>query len=241
MPMTPPRLRKGDRSNFDTLLRAASDGALALVSAIRKADQQPVALVCAMQHAGRDFYFVVPRNKIGLVFRKGYSCVPVVINGQTFRLSVTGGTFNGWMDFVRQKAHIGIDATVKVLNLLAEVAVPPVEIKSGTLLEIEALSQSDAAQFIELVAGHLCRSRLQEGHRLVLHDGWSYDGSRGPFFVASKPKGRQSYVATNGHGGNGSFRATYKAIDWTKTAAENGFVVEGPAQENRIGPVTPSD
>jgi hypothetical protein len=49
MPTTPPRLRKGDQSNFQTLLRAAGDGALALVSAIRKADQQPVALVCAMQ------------------------------------------------------------------------------------------------------------------------------------------------------------------------------------------------
>ena len=48
MPMTPPKLRKGDRSNFQTLLRAADDGALALVSAIRRADQQPVALVCAM-------------------------------------------------------------------------------------------------------------------------------------------------------------------------------------------------
>lgn len=48
-PPTPPKLRKGDRTNFDTLLRAAGDGALALVSAIRRADQQPVALVCAMQ------------------------------------------------------------------------------------------------------------------------------------------------------------------------------------------------
>ena len=48
------------------------------------------------QHAGTDFSFVVPRNKISLVFQKGYSYVPVVINGQTFRLSVTGGTFDGW-------------------------------------------------------------------------------------------------------------------------------------------------
>ena len=50
MPTTPPKLRKGDRTNFQTLLRAADDNALALVSAVRKADQQPVALVCAMQH-----------------------------------------------------------------------------------------------------------------------------------------------------------------------------------------------
>ena len=50
MPTTPPKLRKGNRTNFQTLLRAADDGALALVSAVRKADQKPVALVCAMQH-----------------------------------------------------------------------------------------------------------------------------------------------------------------------------------------------
>lgn len=47
--MKPTRLRQGDQMNFETLLRAANDGALALVSAIRKSDQQSVALVCAMQ------------------------------------------------------------------------------------------------------------------------------------------------------------------------------------------------
>jgi hypothetical protein len=31
--MQPPKLRKGDRKNFETLLRAASDGALALIVA----------------------------------------------------------------------------------------------------------------------------------------------------------------------------------------------------------------
>lgn len=60
MPTTPPKLRKGDRTNFQTLLRAAGDGALALVSAIRKADQQPVALVCAMQHNPDDTITPVP-------------------------------------------------------------------------------------------------------------------------------------------------------------------------------------
>lgn len=58
--MTPPRLRKGDRMNFETLLRAASDGVLALVSAVRKADQQQVALVCAMQTNRDDTITPVP-------------------------------------------------------------------------------------------------------------------------------------------------------------------------------------
>ncbi len=60
MAKTPPRLRKGDRQNFETLLRAASDGALALVSAVRKADQNPVALVCAMQQNEDDSITPVP-------------------------------------------------------------------------------------------------------------------------------------------------------------------------------------
>jgi len=45
----PPKLRKGDIANFNTLLRAADNEDLALVSAIRKADRAAVALVCAMQ------------------------------------------------------------------------------------------------------------------------------------------------------------------------------------------------
>ena len=60
MAKTPPRLRKGDRHNFDTLLRAASDGALALVSAVRKANQNPVALVCAMHQNEDDTITPVP-------------------------------------------------------------------------------------------------------------------------------------------------------------------------------------
>lgn len=46
---TPPALAKGYVKNFETLQRASTQGQLALVSAIRKADQKPVALVCAMQ------------------------------------------------------------------------------------------------------------------------------------------------------------------------------------------------
>lgn len=44
----PPKLRKGDLANFKTIQLAQNRGDLALVSAIRKADQKPVALVCAV-------------------------------------------------------------------------------------------------------------------------------------------------------------------------------------------------
>jgi hypothetical protein len=47
--MKPKRLTDGHKANFTTLKRAFTNGDLALVSAIRKADQKSVALVCAMQ------------------------------------------------------------------------------------------------------------------------------------------------------------------------------------------------
>jgi len=46
--MKPPKLLKAHKDNFDTLQRAMRDGNLALLSAIRKEDQKPVALVCAI-------------------------------------------------------------------------------------------------------------------------------------------------------------------------------------------------
>jgi len=43
----PPKLTAGYRHNFATLQKAAENEDLCLVSAIRKSDQAPVALVCA--------------------------------------------------------------------------------------------------------------------------------------------------------------------------------------------------
>jgi hypothetical protein len=146
------------------------------------------------QHAGREFFFVVPRQNIALVFDKGYSYVPVVINGQAFRLNVTGGTFDGWTDFVRQRAHIGIGFTRKLFEVLAEVALPAEQAVDRVALELMKPSEGDAASFVELVAGHVCRSSLKQGHKLLLRKGWSYEGSRGPFCVISKPKARKGDI-----------------------------------------------
>lgn len=49
MSRTPPALAGSYVMNFNTLMRAAGDGAMCLMSAIRKADGKAVALVCAMQ------------------------------------------------------------------------------------------------------------------------------------------------------------------------------------------------
>ena len=57
------QLRKGDKTNFQTLLKAAQSGDLALLSARRKSDVAKVALICAMgrrEEEGETFYYPAP-------------------------------------------------------------------------------------------------------------------------------------------------------------------------------------
>ena len=59
-PTAPPPLLEGYKQNFETLKRVARNNDLALVSAIRKADQKPVALVCGMSRLGNGDLMPVP-------------------------------------------------------------------------------------------------------------------------------------------------------------------------------------
>ena len=147
------------------------------------------------QHAGRDFYFVVPRNKISLVLVKGYFFVPVLVNGLALQLNVSGGTSDdGWADSVRQQVSVGIGFTKPKLDVLAEAALPPAEAFGKVGLELTELSPGDAANFVELLADQICRSRLEKGHQLFLEDGWNCDGSRGPLLVESKSARHRFYM-----------------------------------------------
>lgn len=186
------------------------------------------------EHVGRDFHFVIPRSKIALVFEKGYSYVPVIISGRRFRFNVSGGTCDGWTDFVRKEAHVGIGFTKAKLKLLAEVAVPPRDCKVS--FDLMEMPPEDSANFLTLMAGHVCRKQLAEGHEVFLKQGWTFDEHQGPFLVESKPRKCRYYIATTGlH----KIRVGYSAIDWTRTADANGFEVLGPTTENRVGLVKP--
>ena len=70
--MTPPSISPGYRHNFELLHKAAKHHDLCLVSAIRKADQRPVALVCAMNRDANGNYCPAP--------------IAVMIEGNPFEL-----------------------------------------------------------------------------------------------------------------------------------------------------------
>ena len=85
MPKIPPPLSEADKANFATLKQAAGNGDLALVSVIRKADQQPVSLVCAMGHEGGIYYpaplaVMIEGNPFEL-FEDPMSCLEAIEEG----------------------------------------------------------------------------------------------------------------------------------------------------------------
>lgn len=49
-------LRQADKENFQTLLQAAANGGLALISTTRNSDGKQVALVCAMSYENGAYY-----------------------------------------------------------------------------------------------------------------------------------------------------------------------------------------
>lgn len=188
-------------------------------------------------HAGRDFYFIIPRRKIELVFEKGYSYVPVIINGLKLNFNVSGGTLGGgWGDWVRQFVHVGIGFTKAKLVKLAEVAVPVAEAGNAVKLQIMELSQERADTFRRLVAGYAVRKELAPGHQIQLATGYSAYGSQGPFPITNK-NGKRGYICQGLAGIR--VQVQYQAIDNVETARLNNIAYNQPTCENRIGPVVP--
>ena len=69
---------------------------------------------------GIDIWFAIPKDKIFMVHERGYSYVPVEIGGVRFNLNVSGGTSDGWTDYVNHGCSIGIFRAKKNLKALAD-------------------------------------------------------------------------------------------------------------------------
>ena len=186
--------------------------------------------------AGIGLYFVIPKAQIELLPEKGYSYVPVLIHGRRCVLNVSGGSGNGcWTDYVRPVAHVGCGWTIAALKALAAVALSPQEcIAQGITLDLEGLEDCQNQRLIEISAAVTMRTRLKAGDQVLLKNGWSYNGSQGPFVIQSRPPRKRHFVCKAYPMG---VRVQYAAIDWIKTAEINGTAIPGPVLLNRIGTV----
>ena len=188
--------------------------------------------------AGISFYLAIPKAQIEILPEKGYSYVPVLIQGRKCILNVSGiggGIDGGWTDYVRRVVDIGCGWKIAALRLLAGIALSPDECRAqGITLEIERPRDYQQAGLVEAAAAVTMRTRLGPGSQVLLHDGWDYQGSQGPFTVESRPRRKRYFLCKSGLS---LVRVQYTAIDWIKTAEINSVTVPGPVLVNRIGTV----
>ena len=93
---------------------------------------------------GVDLHFAVPKEKIDVVVDKGYSNVPLMLNGERFILNVGGGTSGViWTDVVHRIEHTNVNMNKKLLNAIASIAIAPVDFKEP--FEVPPLFQNERA------------------------------------------------------------------------------------------------
>jgi hypothetical protein len=184
--------------------------------------------------AGISFYFVLPKAQIELLPEKGYSYVPVLIQGRKCYLNVGGGTSDsGWTDVVGSVAEIGCGWKASALRSLGQIALSPGECRRrGITMGIIALDDRGRQWFAQTAAAVVVRAGLPEGRQVFLREGFSHCGSQGPFQVLSRAHRKQYFIC---QGFPSHVRVRYSAIDWGRTAEINDIAVTEPVLVNRIG------
>ena len=210
---------------------------------------------------GVNFYLVIPKDRIEMIPEKGYSYVPVKINGQKLVLNVSGGGgcgYPGWTDWVHRVVHTSVGFSKKTLKLLADVAHSPDECRAkGITFPLVGPDESDKTRFIRLAAEKDTKPTVKAGSKIVVDThACSWDLEVSPVVtVAARCEGRtyrrgkprrmaptlmkptltQKVVATDetGH----QWRIKFSQVDWLKTAEANGNLLANPDAVNHIGPV----
>ena len=193
--------------------------------------------------AGMDFFFVIPRSEIKILPKKGHSYIPAEINGVKVSFNVTGGTRNGWTDWLNTCTSIGVNHGIRDLRRLAEVAINPApfDIMPKELdSEREATWQRMAARNSKTIINQIVRM-VENGKAPIIKMMPGYQEEEGTLVKVIRrvrkvnldptPEGHQRWTyAENGavkqllvSVGWGKVRATMAQVDWHATAIVNGL------------------
>ena len=168
---------------------------------------------------GLSYVFLLPKEKIELNEEKsGYSYVHVVIGGQDYCLSVSGGTSgNGWTDWIPQGSSTFVHHSAKKLQAIADAADYDGDIFLSSCVRVP--DEHEQKYYRRLCAYHDTRNKLQKGDKLFL-EGCDYEGSKGPFDIIERPK-RKRYFKCVSNSYHSWVKVKYSQIDWVKTAEIN--------------------
>ncbi len=212
---------------------------------------------------GVNFYLVVPKDQIEMIPEKGYSYVPVKINGQKLVLNVSGGgsfDHGGWTDWVHRVVHTSVGFSKRTLKALADVAFSPDECKAmGLSFPLVGLDDAEKQRFIRLAAEKDAKPTIKAGSKIVVDTnactwdsevspvvtvvaratGHTYRRGKtqadGTFFLTPTDTLQQKVLATDDRGHQ--WRIKFSQVDWRKTAEANRIPLANPDAVNLIGPV----
>jgi len=213
---------------------------------------------------GVNFYLVIPKDRIEMIPERGYSYVPVEVNGQKLVLNVSGGgscgKYSGWTDWVHRVVHTSVGFSKRTLKLLAEAALSPDECKAkGINFPLVGVDDLHKQRFIRLAAEKDTKPAIKAGSKIVVDTNactWDSEVSPVVAFVAratghtyrrgkTQPDGtyflipsdtlQQKVLATDDHGHQ--WRIKFSQVDWLETAKANGIPLANPDAVNHIGPI----
>lgn len=169
---------------------------------------------------GLEYCFIVPKKNISVLLDKGYSYVKIEIGGREYVLNASGGSANGWTDWVTHGTHTTVYRSAKYLKEIAENAIMN---DTNIDLNMRPLEDWEQARFNLLSAEAKAKKRLKEGDKIILTSGCTYEGSNGPFLITNRPKRKRHFLCVNRENDMWKVKIYYKHIDWKKTAEINGI------------------
>lgn len=189
--------------------------------------------------AGVDLLFAVPLDKITLLPEKGYSYVKIEINGKKFSLNVSGGTFNGWTDSVRNINQTSTNHKIQDVLALASVAIPKADFQDDLTWTDNEREAEDETRFNKIVEAKKSRikviAELDNGKEVKIHLGWAYTLENAKELTASEVIRRKRWKGRDDKGEDiyrncppsglrcGYVRVKMSQIDWNKTAQINNW------------------
>jgi len=175
--------------------------------------------------AGVNFYFAIPKEQILLHPEPGYSYVKAQINGQEVVFNVSGGSFDGWTDFLTNPVEISVNHPVRVLRQLAEAAlIPKAAASLGYSVLLKPLGETDQHLFSERTARQAMLPRLAAGVTVVLAPGYDHRGAK-ELRVESVSAHQRRLCCVSSYG---RVLVKYGQVSWAATLAQlTGGVVAG--------------
>ena len=166
--------------------------------------------------AGYNCYFAIPKSAVRLHPEPGYSYIKAQVAGVEVVFNVSGGTLNGWTDWIRNPVSISVNHPLRALRQLADAALTP-EAAAALGLAVEPSPLEPEAQliFAEQAAKRELLPRLQPGSRLVLAAGYEHLGSTELTVEELCPR-KQRLTCTSPHG---RVRVHYRQVGWAASLA----------------------